>query len=366
MRNVKTTLLITLLLLVVVGSADAAKTNRMTANQSRAKALDLLDKSTKKRNRFPALIVEYEITSKWSNHTRYKKFECRVDKNRGSLRWYMWGYVSNLYPNVSKDRPQYYSKLWDGQNYYSYGCVPPGPGNVSTIRKKDISKKWEGLERVVGWPVALMMGYKPGDNKRIHERLGRAQHIRLRKKKEKIGTANCYVIDAVVRGHGKYKLWIDPVHDYHIAKIHVRKEEGDYKSAYGGKKLPKNSYIDKTYEVLSWQQIGGSWFPSRYKQKGRNFGERGLGKTNRIVSITNIILNPDHDALKSFVPDDIPNGAYVTIIDFPIEPHNIWRNGEFVTNAHFIWQDGKFMDEKGQEVDLDKLIENSKKAKKRK
>jgi len=56
-----------------------------------------------------------------------------------------------------------------------------------------------------------------------------------------------------------------------------------------------------------------------------------------IADITNIILNPDHDALKSFTPYDIPNGAIVRITSFP-------------PKFQFVWKDGKVLDKQGREV----------------
>ena len=47
---------------------------------------------------------------------------------------------------------------------------------------------------------------------------------------------------------------------------------------------------------------------------------------------TEIILNPDHDALGSFLPTDIPNGARVSIAGI----HNIryiWQDGELIPNV---------------------------------
>ena len=138
--------------------------------------------------------------------------------------------------------------------------------------------------------------------------------------------------------------------------MHISKKPGDYNDDW---LLRKKDYVVITYEVLRFQQIEDSWFPLKCKWKKKNcfdgsMGTKGIvSKSESIISITNIVLNPDHDALKSFVPDDIPDGAYVKISNFPISPHNIWR-------------DGKIVDANGHEPDLDKLIEDRKKPKKRK
>ena len=47
--------------------------------------------------------------------------------------------------------------------------------------------------------------------------------------------------------------------------------------------------------------------------------------------------DPDHDALQSFIPNDIQNGAIVKIVALP-------------TSVEFVWQDGKVVDDKGNVI----------------
>ena len=61
------------------------------------------------------------------------------------------------------------------------------------------------------------------------------------------------------------------------------------------------------------------------------------------VSFSMITLNPDRDALGSFLPDDIPNGCDVRLLSLP-------------PSKKFVWQNGKVVDKDGREVDVDKLI----------
>ncbi len=156
-----------------------------------------------------------------------------------------------------------------------------------------------------------MMGYHWGDNgKRVDEILAQAKNLKLRQ--EKLKGVDCYVIDALVRGKGKYTVWIDPIHDYHIAKIHVRRKVHDQLNI---KKLKKDDYSNEIYEISHFQQIENLWFPEEYKIKLTSYhGETGTSSMNdRVINLTKIILNPDHDALRSFTPDDIPNGISVRI-----------------------------------------------------
>ncbi len=55
---------------------------------------------------------------------------------------------------------------------------------------------------------------------------------------------------------------------------------------------------------------------------------------------TDIILNPDHDALGSFIPDDIPDGARVYLNNFNLKA----RKGKYT------WRDGQVVNEKGKVI----------------
>ena len=161
---------------VPVCSAGAA---RSKAKPQRISVSELLDRFAEKRNRFPAIIVEAEIESR--NTTRFEKVQYRVDKTRGSIRWYSWGNLGHFYPNVSRGEAHYYSKLWDGQNYYTYNQVPPDLGLVIIYREEDLTEKQNSLKNV-GKDSCTIMGYHKGDGgKRIDEILGRANRLSLRR-----------------------------------------------------------------------------------------------------------------------------------------------------------------------------------------
>ncbi|MCX5638924.1 MAG: hypothetical protein NTX52_14705, partial [Planctomycetota bacterium] len=62
--------------------------------------------------------------------------------------------------------------------------------------------------------------------------------------------------------------------------------------------------------------------------------ERTWSKSDTYYKRTEIILNPDHDALGSFVPDDIRNGAKAYKVDVP--------------GITYTWQDGRVVDATGK------------------
>lgn len=305
---------------------------------------ELLRRFAEARENFTSFIFECEATNTFNypqhnwNGKRYSKLECRFDGNRGRTRVFWWGNVDIRSPNVSKDQAHYSSELWDGENRYWYNRTAPSDLGLVQIRRiRDpggVPKEQTDIikgKNIVG----EMMGYHWGDNgKRVDEILDIAEYLELRKNKKKLRGVDCYVIDAVVKGKGKYKLWIDPIHDYHIAKIHVWRKEGDYVHTRMAK---KNQSTNEMFEILRFQKIGDSWFPLEYKMERTIIDNGRLSKENKTTNITNIVLNPDHDALKSFIPDDIPNGATANIVAFP-------------SSLEFIWQDGKVVDKTGRVI----------------
>jgi len=319
-------------------------------------AFELLDKYAEARRNFTSFIVECESEKtfnypqhNWSGKI-HNKVESRFDGNRGRTRNAMWGKVNTRSPNIFENQAHYTSTLWDGENVYFYnrGSLPDS-GNVTLSRGKDIGGVSEAYKNVIKGSgiIGEMMGYHWGDNgRRIDEvLLGHAERIELRENQEQLRGVDCYVIDTVVKGNGKYTLWIDPTHDYHIAKIHVQRKENDY---IHGRLLKKKDYSDEMFEVLRFERIGDSWFPMQYRMKRTICDNGDVGTEDESINVTNIVLNPDHDALKSFIPDDIPNGATENIVAFP-------------PSMEFIWQEGKVVD-KTSRVIMDSKPKNSKKV----
>jgi len=295
-------------------------------------ARDVLRRFTEARKNLTSFIIKVKMENTYNcpvynwGDTMYGASEFRFDGVRGRVSSDMWGNINMANPDVPEDQPLYTSRLWEGENFYSYSrSATPAKGHLMMNRVKDPGGVPKSYTEFVQNSIVpgLMMGYIRGNSDRqIEEVLNRAEDLDLRQ--EELRGVNCYVIDTVVKEKGSYTLWIDPTHDYHIVKLHVLRKGGDY---YGEAKIPKNDSSDMTVEVLDFQQIADSWFPKRYK-KMEIVISKGVFEEHTVISdITSIVLNPDHDALKSFTPYDIPNGAPVTIMAF----HKV----------KYVWQDGK-------------------------
>lgn len=348
MRGVKRMVLVVMVCVGFGVVCVLAGGGKGAGKEGRARALEVSDKFAEKREKVISFIVntkqEHKFKTKsklkgpvYNNRgTKYFKCEYRCDATRGKESFYVWGNVSIYHPDVSEERAHYSSNLWDAENVYRYSRGDPASlGSLSLRRGKDPGGVPKGEAQITRSSniIGEMMGYHWGDDgKRVDKILAQARNLKLRQ--EKLRGINCYVIDAVVRGKGKYTVWIDPIHDYHIAKIHVQRKLHD-KAAM--KRVKKNDYTNEIYEISRFQQIENSWFPEEYKVKRTTYhAETGtLSKSERVISFTSIILNPDHDALRSFMPDDIPNGAVVKIVAFP-------------PSLRFVWQDGKLVDKNGR------------------
>jgi hypothetical protein len=162
-----------------------------------------------------------------------------------------------------------------------------------------------------------------GRNRRqLDEIIKEADSAVVRDKCELVAGSECYVID-VVEDKTKWSFWIDPEHGYNVSKseclnIGYRGTE----TAYSG-------------EVIRYERKDNIWIPmesvlTRYRKYWT-----GVDYEKTVVNhrITEIVLNPDHEALGSFIPDYIPNGTKAHIYGIPY--------------IRYTWQDGKIIDANG-------------------
>ena len=343
MKNVKGVLALVIFILVSLSICPAAGSQKK-AEPNRPSAKELLDKFSQlhQNNNF---IIKGQVSSKfrydelnWGGE-QYHKFEERYDGTRNKTSNTVWGNVSLKHQNVSEKDAGYSSYLWDGKDSFQYGRSEESTSlGLLKITSKDDMKNFSQANMDVmkyGY-TAQSLGYPSFEGQRIDELLkNNSKQLKLRKQTEKIHDANCYVIDADIKGTGKYTIWIDPVHDYHIAKIQIQKsQEGE---SVGQNKLQKGDYYNETYEVTQFHKVQDEWFPQEMKNSSEHFTFGKHYKGEKIIKFTEVNLKPDHEALKSFVPDDIPNGTDVKLSAYP-------------SGLTFTWQDGKVVDKSGKVI----------------
>jgi len=237
--------------------------------------------------------IEYIKIPRQSGRMQKELCEFRTDGDRVNHRGSVWGKL------LSKDNALYKFFLWDGESFIQYRQGSQLTGSAGFIEKNDDSKKRLIATEYKGAPL---MGICGGDYDRIDSILRKADNISLRQKTEQVGNSQCYVIDAVTK-RGKYMVWIDPEHGYNIAKIELQKRKGDLigsseRVKIGVLFLLKNVRFEKTDDV---------WVPVEADMKQYQDDHISIIKWHH--KRTKMTLNPDHNALGSFVPDDIPEGT---------------------------------------------------------
>jgi hypothetical protein len=72
------------------------------------------------------------------------------------------------------------------------------------------------------------------------------------------------------------------------------------------------------------------WFPKTCQLKRVIDSDGSHHREKSEVAFTRITLNPDHEKLGSFLPDDIPNGTKVHVL--PSTQTFIWQDGEIIAD----------------------------------
>ena len=302
---------------------------------------ELLDKYEAIRGKFTSYRIEQqERQTLRGRHPGYQGpvdfrrwTEFCFDGKRSRIRTSKWGTVWAHDPPLVKGKGPYGERLWDGTQFYQYDHTqtpePDDPGGQIYIRTRDTYAKHLPRERK---KHANRIGFREkffGDEDLIGERLRQAKRIRVRPRLETVRGSKCYVIEAV-SPHGKYTVWLDPKHSYQIARARVEKI-GD-QALHLGKQQDKSSSTVATLEIERFEEIDGAWIPMEgvYKWTHR-FGKKGeyFWTAKREYKRTKVTFSPDHEALKSFVPD-YPEGPKVS---YPKKMPGIefkWKDGKIV------------------------------------
>jgi len=344
---------------IIIAIASLMPLQVIGAKQAKPKRVsisELLDKYAETQDKVQSFIAEtVSLAETVSSNPRYKGkkryyrtfSEIRSDGEREYALRYMWNNISSPREVKSKDKASYISNLWDGKSFLSYARDKRNKRNDLGTVIINRSSEYRIPDRILpNSGDGRAMGYCFGDGIRVDSILRKADTISVRDKTEHISGSKCYVIDAETK-RGKYTLWIDPKHGYSLAKAEVRRREGDLSQ---GRPLPKGT-LSSSLENVRFEEVDGVWVPMEWdiKTTANWLNDYLISKIHdKRMAIT---LNPDHEALGSFVPNDIKNGARVFVIG--------------VRGIKYTWQDGQVVDEKGRKVDLEKIKVKSKKAKKK-
>jgi len=220
------------------------------------------------------------------------------------------------------------SLLWDGRRYINYaGAIDPNQAGTAIVNATPEKRYVETLH--CAHPCARLFGfYDSVVCERLDATLRQAQSICLRKERERINDVDCWVIEAAT-DHGDYTVWLDPEHGYTAAQVHLRTVRTGKSPKRGGKPICTETM--RTITNTRFDEIDGAWIPVESDQtyrltssaKGNDWWQ------DEHIEVTEVVLNPDHDALGSFSTDYIPNGTRVSLYPL-LQISYTWQDGELV------------------------------------
>ena len=353
MRNVKLTSLIliqicatTIPVLSSTGEQQQVKPNLPTV-------AELLNKYTQALDSTQSFIASYEVVEQYSYYVpntsrplpkmegakRYNRTYHRSDGRRIYEQLYDWGDLSARDVNLPEKNANYICRIISDKFDYQNTRILN-----NTNLKGGASYSLEGTEKAtlsLNSSDSYILGYI-GSYERLDVVLRESKQISLGPKTERINNSDCYVIDAQTK-YGKYSLWLDPEHGYHPVKINYKAVEGD--EYYDKGKLEKGNSRTGYLDNVRFEKVDDVWVPMEADRGSNNiYGDtESFTKDDTHFKRTQIILNPDHDALDSF-DDPLENPEQ--------DPELI--NGtrmHFGTPIQYIWQDGKVVNSYGHEVD---------------
>jgi hypothetical protein len=282
-------------------------------------ALELLDKYAETQDQFQSFRAKVTTLRKcfssglmagkpWKGRYVTEKIVC-FDKDRASSRSCSWGKM-NQKDYFPKNKPHYKSELWDGKNHFQYTEVRGEPVNLN-IKKGKGDEKREGI---IKQSYSMFSGYYYPFDGRVDKLLRRARGLSVRHKREKVGRSHCYVIEGVYE-KDKYTIWLDPEHGYNIVKAVVERPQSNVQGLQGFRVELKN---------IRFKKIDGRWVPVSANLEDRFDYNNGHYCTDSYQTmVTEIVFNPDHDSLGSFIPDDIKNDTKVPF--YTGSPHRIYE-----------------------------------------
>ena|GEM_PF-1311503 len=304
-------------------------------------ARELLDRYTRALESVKSIIVKAEITNSHEyafgkdyhepmfrgvrdKGTCYQRTEFRTDGRRLHSRQYRWGHLTAADPAVPEEAAAYNCLNYVGTELYQNTSTLKA-GSPGRVRLHDSPNfRMRGVDK-------QLMGYSIQSDERLDAILRRARSISVRERTEKIGGSECYVMDANT-DTGRISAWIDPAHGWHLAKVQAAAKEGDL---YWGRALQPGWVVANRIDGVRFEKIDGVWAPAEADMGMVNqYGPGSFTRQKTDYKRTQILVNPDHDAVGSFDnplenPKNDPqlkNGARVYLHDG--QKRYIFSNGK--------------------------------------
>lgn len=314
------------------------------AQSKKLTASELLDEFAETQDRLKSFIAQYEwrrdkSASQQCGKSRwYLAGETRFDGRRVSARSRLWGRIT---PDTvrTKEKPYYKSRSFDGQWRWQYDQpfwrADEAPrGQFGTLMLRRVTSPPRGPIELLNFCESTLihcLGVLPHDGgKRFDARMRSVASVRVRDQLESAGwePSPCYVLEAKTP-HGQYPIWLDPAHGFQMAKAILRRQAGHQRA--NGYTLTREESDVSRVDKVRFAKSGDVWVPVEAAGGLDNVFAGGTRSSFRFhLQVTKFLLNPDHEALGSFVPDDIRNGAKVYYPDPEKRPPGVWQDGRAV------------------------------------
>lgn len=275
---------------------------------------------------------------------RYLIQELRCDGEKMKQITQKWGHFFNgtqkyFRPEEQKD---YSSYTYDGDKRYQYLTGGDEAGRVIIETKLPATvTDFLNTSLAYGDHISQCFGYLGGDVERFDHILKKAVAGRISVKEEDFNGMLHYVIDAET-DRGKYRIWINPEKGYNYSKAAVVRNAGDFYMGQGHK-VPPESVRRFVIENTEFKEVDGIWIPVKAKVEiNDKLPDGAYINMKKNMVLTSITINPDHNALGSFLLTDIREGAMVFFANIP---------------GKYIWQGGKPIADVSKEViaELDRM-----------
>jgi hypothetical protein len=281
------------------------------------------------------------MNMKHNKEQMYERGQRRTDgKGRIYHQEYLWGYNSIKKRDVPETKASYTLSVATPDFQYGHNKVTVGQANGSLTYKENRSPGWDNFRNKSD---AFFLGYL-GVDVRIDIILKNAKQIAVRPKPEILNGAVCYVVQADT-AYGDYTVWLDSTHGFQPVRIKASMEGDDIVNIAEHQPPPDTTPEAKETLVIDniiFKKVQEVWIPVKgYVKSHIEWPKHGFFFDNEIsFETTEIVLNPDHDALDSFA-DPMKNPA----LDPELVNGTQVRMGEEGTRC--VWRDGKLIDDSG-------------------
>jgi hypothetical protein len=292
-----------------VGTSQQEEAERKTANISNV--AEVLDKHAAHQDKLNSFICKWEASTRMNalltapytalsgRSQKVELIEFRCDGSRYSERQSKWGNIRSAKDFVRKEQGPYNSRLWDGQRFFHYVATTNRPGRLgifAAVNELPETMQLGHQRDRAGLGALLIRGFYPINDERVDFAIRKAQTVSMGDRTERINGSECYSIVAEDASQ-KCTLWFDPGHGYNIAKGQIQY---------------KDSNVSLSQENVRFEKIDDCWIVAEaVVRRIQKFWKGNFTDETTVCKLMEMKINPDHERLGSFRPDDILDGTTV-------------------------------------------------------